>query len=87
MDRRAFLGTLAGSVLAVPLAAEAQQAGKGYRIVGLWTNPSPRWRTCCGEAFASSAGSKAGASSSSAATPKGGTSGTPRTRPNCFAAT
>jgi putative tryptophan/tyrosine transport system substrate-binding protein len=32
MDRRAFLGILAGSVLAAPLAAEAQQAGKIYRI-------------------------------------------------------
>jgi putative tryptophan/tyrosine transport system substrate-binding protein len=32
MDRRAFLGTLAGSVLAPPLGTEAQQAGKVYRI-------------------------------------------------------
>jgi putative ABC transport system substrate-binding protein len=32
MDRRAFLGTLAGSILAAPLAAEAQQTGKVYRI-------------------------------------------------------
>ena len=32
MDRRAFIGTLAGSVLAAPLAAEAQQPGKVYRI-------------------------------------------------------
>jgi putative ABC transport system substrate-binding protein len=32
MDRRAFLGTLAGGLLAAPLAAEAQQAGKVYRI-------------------------------------------------------
>ncbi len=33
MDRRAFLGTLAGSLLATPLAAEAQQqAGRVYRI-------------------------------------------------------
>src|SRR5262245_61337953 len=32
MDRRAFLGTLAGAFLAVPLAAEAQQAGKVYRV-------------------------------------------------------
>ena len=32
MDRRTFLGTLAGSLLAAPLAAEAQQAGKVWRI-------------------------------------------------------
>ena len=30
--RRAFIGTLAGGLLAAPLAAEAQQAGKVYRI-------------------------------------------------------
>jgi putative ABC transport system substrate-binding protein len=32
MDRRAFLGTLTGGFLAAPLAAEAQPAGKVYRI-------------------------------------------------------
>ena len=32
LDRRIFLGALAGGVLAVPLAAEAQQAGKVYQI-------------------------------------------------------
>ena len=32
MDRRAFLGTVAGSLLVVPLAAEAQQAGKVPRV-------------------------------------------------------
>jgi putative ABC transport system substrate-binding protein len=32
MDRRAFLGTLAGGLLAAPLAAEAQTAGKVYRV-------------------------------------------------------
>ena len=32
MDRRAFIGTLAGGLLAAPLAVEAQQAGKVYRI-------------------------------------------------------
>ena len=32
MDRRTFLGTLAGGLLAAPLAAEAQQDGKVYRI-------------------------------------------------------
>jgi len=37
MDRRAFLSTLAGSVLAAPLAAEAQPAGKVPRIAFLTT--------------------------------------------------
>jgi putative ABC transport system substrate-binding protein len=32
MERRTFLGTLAGGLLAPPLAAEAQQARKAYRI-------------------------------------------------------
>ena len=32
MDRRAFLGTLAGALFAAPLAARAQQAGKVHRI-------------------------------------------------------
>jgi len=32
VDRRAFIGTLAGGLLAAPLAVEAQQAGKVYRI-------------------------------------------------------
>ena len=32
MDRRTFLGNLAGGLLAAPLAADAQQAGKVYRI-------------------------------------------------------
>jgi putative ABC transport system substrate-binding protein len=32
MNRRVFLGTLAGGLLAAPLAAKAQQAGKVYRI-------------------------------------------------------
>ena len=40
MDRRAFLGTLAGGLLAAPLAAEAQPAGKVYRI-GVLESTSP----------------------------------------------
>jgi len=35
VDRRAFIGTLAGGLLAAPLAAEAQPAGKVYRIVSI----------------------------------------------------
>jgi putative ABC transport system substrate-binding protein len=40
MDRRAFLRTLAGSLLATPLAAEAQQVGRVYRV-GLIFTTSP----------------------------------------------
>jgi putative ABC transport system substrate-binding protein len=32
MDRRAFLGTLAGGLLAAPLVAEAQQSARIYRL-------------------------------------------------------
>ena len=32
VTRRAFLGSLTGALLAAPLAVEAQQAGKVYRI-------------------------------------------------------
>ena len=39
MDRRAFLGSLAGGLLAAPLAAEAQQAGKVSRIGILGAQP------------------------------------------------
>jgi putative tryptophan/tyrosine transport system substrate-binding protein len=40
VTRRAFLGTLAGSLLGAPLAGEAQQAGKVYKI-GLVFNILP----------------------------------------------
>jgi putative tryptophan/tyrosine transport system substrate-binding protein len=40
MDRRSFLGTLAGGLLAAPLAAEAQPAAKVYRI-GFLGNSTP----------------------------------------------
>ena len=39
MDRRVFLGTLAGAFLAAPLAAEGQQAEKVYRVGILATYP------------------------------------------------
>jgi putative ABC transport system substrate-binding protein len=40
MDRRTFIATVAGSLLAAPLAAEGQQAGKVPRI-GFVTTSSP----------------------------------------------
>src|SRR5262245_54503875 len=40
MDRRTFLGTVGTGLLAAPLAAEAQQAGKTYRIGWLGDTPS-----------------------------------------------
>jgi putative ABC transport system substrate-binding protein len=44
MERRAFLGALAGGVLAAPLAAVGQQAGKVWRVgyLSLASGPSPR---------------------------------------------
>ena len=39
MDRRAFIGTLTGGLLAAPLAAEAQPAGKVYRVGIIAINP------------------------------------------------
>jgi len=41
MDRRTFLGTLTGSLLAAPFTAKAQQAGKVWRIGSLNTSPIP----------------------------------------------
>jgi hypothetical protein len=35
MDRRAFIGTLTGGLLAAPLAADAQQTGRVPRIAWL----------------------------------------------------
>ena len=37
MDRRTFLGMLTGALLSAPLAAEAQQAGKVYRVGLIFT--------------------------------------------------
>jgi putative ABC transport system substrate-binding protein len=39
VDRRAFLGTLTGGLLAAPLAAGAQQAGRTYRLGYLSVRP------------------------------------------------
>ena len=41
MERRAFLGVVIGGLLVTPLAAEAQPAGKVYRIGILRPGPSP----------------------------------------------
>ncbi len=40
MERRTFIGVLSGGLLAAPLAAEAQQAGKVYRIA--YVSPGSR---------------------------------------------
>ena len=42
MDRRTFIGRVAGGLLAAPLAARAQQVGKVYRIGILETVPAAR---------------------------------------------
>jgi len=43
MDRRAFIGAIAGGLLAAPLAAEAQQRPKTARIgfLSLSSGPTP----------------------------------------------
>ena len=44
VSRRIFLGSLAGGLLAAPLAAEAQPAGKVYRIGLLdYSASDPGW--------------------------------------------
>ncbi len=45
MDRRAFLGTLTGGLLAAPLPAQAQQAGQRPRIGYLASGGPPRHST------------------------------------------
>jgi len=48
MDRRAFLGTLTGGLLATPLAVEAQQAAKVWRLGYLSdTGDPPRGSADC----------------------------------------
>src|SRR5438093_12919654 len=42
MDRRTFIGSVASSLLAVPVAVHAQQVGKVYRIGILETIPAAR---------------------------------------------
>ena len=42
IDRRAFIGSLTGGLLAAPLAAEGQQAGKVYRIGFLRQGQPPK---------------------------------------------
>jgi ABC-type uncharacterized transport system substrate-binding protein len=41
VTRRTFISTLAGALLAAPLAAEAQQAGKTARVGNLFIGPQP----------------------------------------------
>ncbi|HMF10371.1 MAG TPA: hypothetical protein VKJ00_14630, partial [Thermoanaerobaculia bacterium] len=44
MERRAFMGVLTGGLLAAPLVAEAQQAGKVYRVGILTVESADRLR-------------------------------------------
>jgi hypothetical protein len=50
MERRAFIGTMTGVLVAAPLAAEAQQPGKVARI-GFLTTPSATAASYYLEAF------------------------------------
>jgi len=50
MDRRAFIGTLTGGLLAAPRAAEAQQAGKTWRV-GYLGNANPTLSAPSRDAF------------------------------------
>jgi putative ABC transport system substrate-binding protein len=50
MERRAFIGTLAGGLLAAPLAAEAQRVGKLPRLGILWAH-SPSVASLFADAF------------------------------------
>ena len=50
MPRRAFVAIVSGGLLAAPLAAEAQQAGKVYRI-GMLERTSPATNAANLEAF------------------------------------
>jgi putative ABC transport system substrate-binding protein len=43
VDRRAFIGTLAGGLLAAPLAAEAQETGKVWQIGFLGSGTATGW--------------------------------------------
>ena len=40
MDRRTFMASMLGAVLSAPLAAQAQQPGKIYRVGFLWDSPA-----------------------------------------------
>jgi putative ABC transport system substrate-binding protein len=40
MDRRTFMASMVGAVLSAPLAAQAQEAGKIYRVGFLWDSPA-----------------------------------------------
>ena len=59
MDRRAFIGTLAGGLLAAPLAAQAQPAGKAWRIGVLSAGSSSATREANIDAFKQGSASSA----------------------------
>ena len=51
MDRRAFISTLAGGLLTVPLAVQAQQAGKVVPKIGIINFNSPPKRVPAADVF------------------------------------
>ena len=87
MDPRTFLAGTGAVLLATPLGAGAQQAGKVYRIGVLSTGGPerevPSARTCTGSCV-SAGGSRARPSSSIGATPKQSTSGSLTWLPSWF---
>ncbi len=51
MDRRTFMAMITGGLLAAPVATEAQQAGRVYRIGWLTLGPAPPAASPFGDAF------------------------------------
>jgi hypothetical protein len=85
MDRRTFMGSVAGGLLAAPLAARAQQVGKVYRIGILETNPrhrTPPNSTPCAKGCGTSDTSKGETWSSNIDRQMDAPSGSRTSRPN-----
>ena len=84
ISRRAFLASLTGSLLAAPLAAKAQQAGKVYRI-GILFFGSPANTIEAQEAFRDGLRDlgyiEVGTSVSNGASPRAGSIALPSSQP------
>jgi hypothetical protein len=83
MNRRVFIGTLAGGLLATPLAAGAQQAGEILRTGYLATNPTPHFPRAFrqGLRHLTSVTSRVATSQSKTEMPGGSASGSPLFKP------